>query len=225
MDEISAHVINLAERTDRRREMEHQLLHAGVTASFFPAIKPTDLAGFPSIGAHGCFMSHLAVLKVGLRQNQHVMIIEDDLDLVDDFRSRWGAILAELHARPWSVFYPAHFIKGLPAGISEIAPDTGVMCTHFLMFHRDAIAEIIAGLDRILLRPPGHPGGGPMHVDGAYSTLRAQNPALRTLAYSPALGTQRSSRSDIADLKFYDRISVLRPGARIFRGMKRSWGF
>ncbi|QND70464.1 LPS biosynthesis glycosyltransferase [Tardiphaga robiniae] len=195
-----------------------------MTASFFPAIKPAELQGFPSIGAHGCFMSHLAVLKEGQRCHQHVMIIEDDLDFVDDFQSRWGDIFADLEAQPWSIFYPAHFIETLPAGISEVAPGTGVMCTHFMMFHRDAVAEIIGGLELMLQRPPGHSDGGPMHVDGAYSTLRAQRPSLRTFAYSPALGTQRSSRSDIADLKFYDRMAALRPTARIFRELKRSLG-
>lgn len=225
MNGISNFVINLAERTDRRSEMEHQLQHAGLVASFFPAIKPAEAAGFPSIGARGCFLSHLGVLKEADRRRCNVAIMEDDLDFADGFQTRWDAVLADLDARPWSIFYPAHYLEGLAAGISELAPETGVLCTHFLMFHRDAVAEVIAGLERMLQRPPGHPDGGPMHVDGAYSTLRKQHPSLRTFAHAPAQGTQRSSRSDIADLKFYDRIALLRPGARIVRGLKRSWGF
>ena len=60
-------IINLVERRDRRHEMELQLKKIGIylpndKVKFFPAIRPKVLAGFPSIGAKGCFLSHLNVL-------------------------------------------------------------------------------------------------------------------------------------------------------------------
>ena len=216
------YIINLPERTDRRAEMEKQLGLAGLDATFFPAIRPDAADGFPSIGARGCFMSHLSVLKAAAGQRRHLLIMEDDLDFVDDFRCQWSAIAQEIEKKSWSIFYPAHVIDGLPAGLQEVPAAQGIMCTHFLLVHRDALAGLIAGLVGILRRPPGHPDGGLMHVDGAYSTLRFQNPALRTFAYSPALGRQRPSRSDIAGLKFYDRFSALRFGANFYRTLKRS---
>jgi glycosyl transferase, family 25 len=225
MDQILSYVINLTDRTDRRIAMEKQLRLSGLKAHFFPAVRPDNAGAFPSIGARGCFLSHLAVLTEGERQNCHIMIMEDDLDFTDNFRTQWAAIVPELNTRPWSVFYPAHFLEELPRGLSELAPSTGVLCTHLVLFHRNAVPEIVAGLQRILERPAGHPDGGPMHVDGAYSTLRNQHPSLRTLAYSPALGSQRPSRSDIADLAFYDRVAVFRRGAEMVRGLKRSLGF
>lgn len=225
MDDTLTYVINLPDRTDRRAEMEDQLRRSGLVAEFFPAIRPTEAAGFPSIGARGCFLSHLAVLKEGSRERRHVMIMEDDLDFVANFRNKWDAIVPVLEARRWSIFYPAHLLKDVPEGISELSRETGVLCTHFVLFHRDAVSSVVSGLEEILSRPPGHPDGGPMHVDGAYSTLRYQHPSLNTLVYSPALGSQRSSRSDIADQRVYDRLAVLRPGARLLRGLKRSLGF
>ena len=38
-----------------------------------------------------------------------------------------------------------------------------------------------------------------MHVDGAYSTIRSQNPQLKTYAIAPVLGHQRPSRTDIRE--------------------------
>ena len=52
-------------------------------------------------------------------------------------------------------------------------------------------------MEELQQRPPGHPDGGPMHIDGAYSTFRVQNPDVVTLIASPNLGWQRSSRSDV----------------------------
>jgi len=59
-----------------------------------------------------------------------------------------------------------------------------------------------------------------MHVDGAYSTIRAQNPQLNTYAYSPTLGYQRSSRSDITSARFFDRTPGLQKPVRMLRKLK-----
>jgi glycosyl transferase, family 25 len=71
-----------------------------------------------------------------------------------------------------------------------------------------------------LVRPAGHPLGGPMNVDGAYSTIRMQNPSLATYVYCPVLAYQRPSRSDIADLKRFDRVEMLAPIANLGRKVK-----
>ena len=83
-----------------------------------------------------------------------------------------------------------------------------------------AIPKLIDGLETILSRPPGHPFGGPMHVDGAYSTIRMQNPDLKTYAHRPSLAFQRPSRTDIGELKWFDRIERLRPLMGILRSGK-----
>ncbi|MCI5210545.1 MAG: hypothetical protein D3910_17540 [Candidatus Electrothrix sp. ATG2] len=62
------YVINLPERVDRRREVTAALKRIGISfapgkVELFPAIRPTEAAGFPSPGVRGCFLSHLSVLK------------------------------------------------------------------------------------------------------------------------------------------------------------------
>lgn len=211
MSRISKFVINLIDRKDRRFEMADQLSRVGWEAQFSASERPSTAAGFPSAGARGCFLSHLEMLKRGRTVGGHVLIMEDDLNFVSDFVSQWSAAYDKLQLNDWSVFYPGHTIENAPRGISYVKPNTGIMCAHFIMFNESAVDAIIQGLETILLRPPGHPLGGPMHVDGAYSTIRCQNPNLKTFAYSPSLGRQRSSRSDIAALSFYDRMRGLRP--------------
>jgi glycosyl transferase family 25 len=219
--QISKYVINLERRRDRKAEMEDQLRRVGWRAKFFSAVQPDSEAGFPSIGARGCYLSHLAVLKNGLPRNAHILIMEDDLNFVPGFSRIWDPTFDALGKTEWSIWYPGHILTDQQNGLQVIDPNQGLQCAHFVLFNRSAVKKVIDCLEAILGRPPGHPNGGPMHVDGAYSTIRAQNPDLKTFVFSPSLGFQRSSRSDIANVKLYDRISVLRPIVRKIRVFKR----
>lgn len=214
-------VINLARRTDRRLAMQQQLSNIGWNAEFFPAIRPESAGEFPSVGARGCFLSHLAVLKKARDAGmQQLILLEDDVNFVSHFPERWQSSMSALAAREWSIFYPGHGIDDLPPGLSRIAPETAVQCTHFMMINGPALSILVAGLETILSRPGGHPLGGAMHVDGAYSTLRAQNHALETYAYSPIFGYQRSSRTDVGELKWFDRVNALAPIVTIARRLR-----
>ena len=214
-------VINLQHRADRRMEMQKQLALVGWRAEFFSAVRPEDAGGFPSIGARGCFMSHLGVLKQAQRAGvRQLVILEDDLDFVPGFAQQWQSAMSALEAKTWSIFYPGHVFDTLQRGLSRLAPDRGVRCTHFMVINGEAIQAVVAGLETILSRPPGHPMGGPMHVDGAYSVIRSQNYSLETYAYFPALGRQRPSRTDVGNLKWFDRVQMLQPIVSMARKIK-----
>jgi glycosyl transferase family 25 len=220
-------VINLKSRQDRRVEMEAQLSRVGWHAEFFSAIRPQDAGGFPSIGARGCFLSHLSILRQAKDDGVETLIImEDDLNFVKDFSPLWTVAYQELIRadRPWSMFYPAHNFSSVGEGLVQLPSQTGVQCTHFIVFNGRALHAIVRELEAILSRPPGHPEGGPMHVDGAYSTVRAKNAEILTFGYTPALGKQRPSRTDVGDQKFFDKIEFLRPMVRILRKLKgQAW--
>jgi glycosyl transferase, family 25 len=215
------YVINLPHRADRRMETERQLARVGWSAEFFPAIQPSAAAGFPSIGARGCFLSHLAVLKNALEARaERVVVLEDDVNFAAEFADQWQSATEALDQLSWSIFYPGHVLTGLSPGLSRLSPAIAVRCTHFMMIEGHAIPELVAGLQAILARPPGHPEGGPMHVDGAYSTIRGQNQSLATHAFFPVLGYQRPSRTDIGDHKWFDRIRALEPAVNFARRLK-----
>jgi glycosyl transferase, family 25 len=214
-------VINLPQRSDRRVQMQRELSRVGWSAEFFPAIRPETADGFPSVGARGCFLSHLSVLKTAYKANaRRLVILEDDLDFAIDFQNQWRVATAELEKQKWSLYYPGHGLPNCPSGLSIVPPNTGVLCTHFMMINGEAIANFIVGLEAILSRPAGHPLGGPMHVDGAYSTIRSHDPSLITYVSFPPLGFQRPSRTDVGAVRWFDRIGVLAPMIGFARKLK-----
>jgi glycosyl transferase, family 25 len=220
MPDIAKYIINLEDRKDRRSEMEQQLSRIGWQAHFSRSKRPADAAGFPSSGARGCFESHLTALKRGANFDSPVLLMEDDLNFVSDFQGLWKLTVTELDKTNWSIFYPAHYLKEQPEGLAPLDPSVEIMCAHFVMFHPKVVRTIISELEAMLLRPGGHPLGGPMHVDGAYLTIRKRHPEINTYTFSPSLGYQRSSKSDIAAPRFYDRIPALQPAVRLYRKLK-----
>ena len=75
----------------------------------------------------------------------------------------------------------------------------------------------------VILRDPLN--GGPMDIDGAYSTFRQLYPEIITLVANPSLGYQRSSRSDITPYRWFDKPGILRflssKMRRIKQGIKK----
>lgn len=208
-------VVNLAHRTDRRAEITEQLALVGLSfdspnVALFGAVRPIDAGGFDSIGARGCFMSHLQILRQA-RSLRNVLILEDDLDFVPGIRAAIGPALEALPA-DWGVFYGGCVIDLAPGAgpVTQVAPPTPLRTSHFVAFNGPVIGRLVDYLEAILQRPPGHIDGGPMHVDGAYSRFRADNPTMRVFVAIPELGYQRASRTDIHSLKWFDRMPIVR---------------
>jgi predicted O-methyltransferase YrrM len=91
--------INLATRPDRRERATASFRRAGILpgVEFFSAIVGTTLS-HPRVisdGQAGCCASHLQVMRqAAARGQRHVLIFEDDADLVADFGTRFEATLA-----------------------------------------------------------------------------------------------------------------------------------
>jgi GR25 family glycosyltransferase involved in LPS biosynthesis len=222
MPNIAKYVINLDDRKDRRAEMELQLSQIGWQAQFSGSQRPTSAAGFPSAGVRGCYESHLSALKRGKLCDSPILLMEDDLNFVPNFSELWEQAITELDQVDWSILYPAHYLAIRSEGLALLDPSVEIMCAHFMMFHPKVVGTIIEELEAMLKRPAGHPIGGPMHVDGAYLTIRKRHSEIKTFTFSPSLGYQRPSKSDIAPLRFYDRIPALQPAARLYRRLKNS---
>jgi len=78
MEHIDAIIyINLDKRGDRRKEMETQLVHYGLSAERFSAHET------PGFGILGCGRSHCDVLKMAkTRGYKNILILEDDFEFV-----------------------------------------------------------------------------------------------------------------------------------------------
>ena len=223
-------VINLPERRDRRAAFARQLARIGLSlddprVQLLPGIRPDTAGGFPGIGARGCFLSHLAALRLARdRGANRLVLCEDDLDFAPDFTARAPAILSGMDGLHWDIVQAGHI--GLPgrvdtgSGLVPIAPDTAFLGAHFMLFRGSILDDLVRYLEAMLDRPAGSPLGGPMHVDGAYNHFRRDRPDLAAFIVVPPLGNQRRSRSDITSRHLIDRVPILRGLADLLRRLR-----
>ena len=213
------YIINLPERVDRLREVFDELARAGVSTNdarlrVFAGIRPPDAGIFPSRGAHGCHMSHLSIIREAIRDKlESVLIIEDDVALSPECLKEQPDLVQRLNQGNWDFAYPGH-MQQLALNTEQtqhwIDSNMPLVCAHFYGLNRRVLPALEDYLSRCLLRPAGHPDGGPMHIDGAYSMFRSRNGAVLTLLAVPSLAGQRSSRSDIYPNKWFDRMPLIR---------------
>jgi hypothetical protein len=219
-------IINLPERTDRRRQIAGELARCGLGLDapgicLFPAIRPDGPGDFPSTGARGAYLSHLAVLRAARADGiRRLLVLEDDLVIDRSIATALPALAPKLARDDWEIAYLGHLDARRSARPALVETDAPQQCLHFVAIHARCFDPLIAYLEACLARPAGHPDGGAMHVDGAFSMFRARQPACRTLLALPSLGHQRPSRSDITDNRWYDRIGPLRGLAAAARTIK-----
>ena len=217
----AVYVVNLASRPDRRRDMQAELERAGFstqseTVQFFRAIRPDDAGPFPSVGARGCFLSQLGVLRAA-RDAGHraILLLEDDAAFSAAFLSDGAEVLSGLDGTDWAMAYLGHRVDpaqmpgpGQDRGAHwrALDADTAVVCAHAVLFHQRAIGPLVQYLEAMLERPAGHGDGGPMHVDGAYTWFRRTHPQMLTLLTPQQYVTQRASRSDITEQSWKEKL-------------------
>ena len=226
------YAINLPERQDRRKALFSELTTQKVRLEtrrlvVFPGVRPEAPAGFPSKGSHGCFLSHLDILRKAMQDRlESVLVLEDDVKFSPLFQERIGAIERELREQAWGFAYLGHVLKIAPAPDGRcLVPYRGdILTTHCYGLHRSVIPSVAEFLESVLKRPPGHPDGGPMSIDGAMSFFRMRHPEVLTLVAAPSLACQRPSRSDLAP-RWFDRVPGLRTTAdwlRLLKNLRRS---
>lgn len=202
-DEIK--VVNLPERRDRRRALERELQSLGLSSSrvqFFSAIRPASKGEFSSIGARGCYESHLQILREARESGRSVLILEDDCTFDLD-------ALECVTPMTWDIFYGGYY----PADPTDLAT-SDIIGSHMMGFSREGasmVANYLENLTHEGIHPP---------IDGAYVWFRRANPWVRTHFAVPPIARQRRSRSDIADLKLYDRLPVIKSLANALRSWR-----
>jgi glycosyl transferase family 25 len=211
--------------------MESELKKIGVTVDgnavrFFEANRPQDAGDFPSLGARGCFMSHLGILKEAEKENlSSVLILEDDASLSKKLARLDTEAIDLIKNQPWDQIYFGHQ-EDLSAFSDKrwVRYEKPVVLAHCYSLSASAIQRYRQHLSTCLTRPVGDPQGSPMHVDGAFSVYRDQYPDFITYLANPSLAGQRSSRSDIAQGRWFDDITGLRHLIALLRKSKNYFG-
>lgn len=227
-------VINLVRRADRRREMLAQLKNVdhevGGHIQWFPAVEPAEPAGFRTIGARGCFLSHLGCIRQAIRQGAgSLLILEDDANFRRDYMALQGAVCSALETEDWGMFYGGGSVMGnggtaqmVAPGVAVLVDGAAIQCAHCVAVHGDRLRELEVCLSGMLERPAGDARGGPMDVDGAYAWFQEQA-GVRVLLAEPQLAYQRPSASDITPGRL-DDVSWLRYPLQLARALKRRLG-
>ena len=199
-------VINLAERHDRRLDMERELAAIGLgndpRVAFFPAIRPADSGNFTSVGARGVYLGQLAILREAAAANESVLILEDDCAFTPAARDypTDGA---------WDIFY-----GGYEAANPDDLATIDIIGAHMMGFTAAAAKALVAWLDALTyegIHPP---------IDAAYIWYRRAHPEVSTHFAVPLLAHQRASRSDIAP-RLFDRLPGIREAAELARRIRR----
>jgi glycosyl transferase family 25 len=201
----SIRILNLPHRSDRRSEMLAELRKFGLDKdprlSFYPGSVAREKGSFETPGTHGCYMSHLALLKDAAAAGKRVLVLEDDCDFTVEARAY------EL-PQDWDIFY-----GGYDADDPDDLLNSNVIGAHCMGYSPRAVKMLADYLEALLDPdfPPdpvalarGHysPGVKPP-FDGAIVWFRRAHPELKTVFAQIAI--QRSSRSDIAGGNFLDR--------------------
>jgi glycosyl transferase, family 25 len=222
-----SYVINLLDRTDRRRQAEQEFRRAGINipnekVKFYTASRPADKGKFSDIGTRGCFESHRNVLELANREQlPNVLIFEDDVS----FRNVGGTfeqeVIAQLSHEDWDVVY---FGYSIPPDDALTGPlmrwPKDIRGAHFYAVNGKFIRTMLQYMHECELRPRDHPDGGPMPADGAYNHVRYVIPGVNLFLSVPNLAHQRSSRTDIAQTHVFDGLVWLRPIMRGARAIK-----
>ncbi|MEO8315188.1 MAG: LPS biosynthesis glycosyltransferase, partial [Pseudomonadota bacterium] len=171
--------------------------------------------------------SHLGCLqKAAEKSAGSVLILEDDVDLSPNYSRLQHSVAQRLATADWDMFYGGGDMSddvSLPgcsnALVRQVPHDVPIQLAHFVAVRGATIPKLYAYLSAMLLRPGGHPEGGPMDVDGAYSWFRRQH-QVRTLMAMPELAHQRSSASNITP-RWFDQVPGLAIAARALRVIRR----
>lgn len=216
-------VVNLAERTDRRREMDEQFARLGLAGdsriAYFPAIRASHPGPFRRLGSHGNFLGRIALLREAADAGEAILILEDDCDFLpaqlagSELPARWDIVYGGYESSDESALTDSLIIgshcMGFSARAAALAAD---YLTRYLEpdFPPDPIAAADPHYDPAI-RPP---------IDGAFVWFRRAHPELETVFRKVAV--QRASRTDVGDQRFFDRVPLLREAAAGARRLKRT---
>jgi glycosyl transferase family 25 len=193
-------VINLRERSDRRMAMVREFQALGASnhpkLAFHEAVRTSTAGPWRSIGEHGCFLSHLAVIREAAEANESVLVLEDDCDFT---RAAHGDLPV------MDVLWGGYKLH-----------ETHIEGAHCIGFSAKAAKRLVPYLTALLDQT------SPPPVDGAYILFCRDNPDLRVLACSPMLAVQRPSDSNIATSSRGNKCPLLRNVVKATRPLKRA---
>lgn len=224
-------IIHLPDRVDRYKSMEKELRYLGIDihdpkVSIPHAPRPPDASGWPSRGVYGNFLSHLGILKDARdRGLPNCMVLEDDAIFSRRFRRHQEDYVEILRKEPWDLCFFGHALKrelrDKPRGL--IPSEDYFIWAHCYVVNAPAMPRLLEYFEEVMANEAGHPRGGRMYIDGAFTHFRQQNPDIVTLVANPVLSIQKGCVSSLANPRWYDGIRIIRPLVGLARSLRDEW--
>jgi glycosyl transferase, family 25 len=227
-DRIS--IIHLPERKDRYDALSKELRRLGIDIAGSKvdipyAPRPEDANGFPSRGVYGSYLSHLETHRQALKDGLNsVWVLEDDAIFSRRMCRDQEALVEKLQQTKWDICYFGHTLTkelaGQPAGL--IPPTGDFFWAHCYAVHARVLPRLVAYLERATVLPSGHPEGGKLYIDAAFTLFRRFNPDVVTLVANPCLSIQKGCFSSLNNLRWYDT-AASRALVSAARSMRDEW--
>lgn len=201
------YIINLPSRPDRLVSIQGELRALGVDVDspkvsipFAPILDDAD--GFPTKGVRGNFMSHLANIEDACENElERILVLEDDAIFRTNLRNVdfQNYVLETVETYDWSMWFPGHHVGSHQAGSKKPVYRTksAFKWAHCYAVHRRGLQTLRSYLQLVCNRPAGHPEGGKMYIDGAFSHFRQQFTDHICLVSNPVLSIQKSSDTNL----------------------------
>jgi len=227
-DRIS--IIHLPERKDRYdalskelRALDIDIRGSKVDIPYAP--RPDDANGFPSRGVYGSYLSHLETHRQALKDGLNaVWVLEDDAIFSKRMCRSQAALVEKLQNSEWDLCYFGHTLTkelaGQPTGL--VTPNSDFFQAHCYAAHARVLPRLVAYLERATVLPSGHPEGGKLYIDAAFTLFRRFNPDVVTLVANPRLSIQKGCFSSLNDLRWYDTPAT-RALVSTARSMRDQW--
>lgn len=201
--------VNLDRRPERRARMEQTLARVGLKAHRVRGQLPEEYKGDPARikgmldrpqkGAIGCHFSQVSIMHAAKTMNKHAFIMEDDLDICQDFMQRVKIIDEFCSTHPWDVIWLGgtfhvnppywHRKMGRDAETTDnprMMRTYGAFCTYAYIVNGESIDRVLHLFDQHLPKSIG--------IDALFITIQ---PYLHTYAFVPGCVKQYDHQSDI----------------------------
>lgn len=188
---LKTYYINLDHRSDRRQEIEPELMRMNLSFTRVPAIKH-------DIGVLGCTQSHIKTLKQGIASGaDHILVFEDDFYFTMDDASSLHQLLQHVMQTNYDVFLLGYCYldkKNMFATSDKLLKKVfQAACTHGYMVNKNYAKKLLQNFKIGFLENANRQK--PTPVDEHWKLL--QNDDLWLCNASGPCGLQREGFSDI----------------------------
>jgi GR25 family glycosyltransferase involved in LPS biosynthesis len=151
------YILTLKEYTNRHLHFKEQFKNAGIeSVKVIYGLKVLFKGCFKNTASRGITLTHLKVQKRALKElPAHVVIFEDDIEFVPNFKEKVEPILADLLKQDWDLFYfykpqkgryydldgdRGEVLESYPSGLLKI---TGTVHSHAYAINAKSLPKIV----------------------------------------------------------------------------------